>query len=178
MRDEAAEYLGYPLRMSGANSSGLTLALAGELPDGVNDLRIGEAILGGRDAMRRDAITGLHQDAIAVSAAVVESRRKEFAPSGPLAEQSPFGDRPLQTRSGAGLRVVIAIGQQDVAPGGLTPKTPGIKVLGGSSDHTVLDATDASVAPQVGDILSFTPSYEATVRAYTSPYVTKLPVWH
>lgn len=173
MRDQAADYLGYPLVVSGANSSGLVVALSGGMPKGIDNLRIGESILGGRDVLRRDPIRGLHQDAIVVSAPVIECKWKSFVPLGPLAEQSPFG-RPLSSRSGDGLRVVIAMGQQDVAPFGLTPVDTGFRVLGGSSDHIVLDATDVVTRPRVGDAVSFIPTYEATVRAFTSPYVAKV----
>ena len=172
LRDETAAYLGYPLIVSGANSSALTLGLDDEIPQGVDNLRVGESILGGRDELRRDPIEGLHQDAIVIRALVIESRWKSFEASAPLAEQSPFG-RPLSAARTTGLRVIVAMGQQDVAPFGLLPREPGITVLGGSSDHVVLDATEAEVAPQVGDWLSFIPSYEATVRAYTSPYLAK-----
>jgi len=175
MRDEAVAELGYPLIVSGANSSALNLAFAGGLPAGIHDLRVGESILGGRDEISRAPIDGLHQDAIEVSATVIEAKWKDFEPVGPLAEQVLFS-KPRRTRTGRGLRVIVALGQQDVDPLGLTPVEPGIAVIGGSSDHTVLDATDASVAPKVGDVLSFSLSYAATIRAYASPYVAKVLV--
>jgi predicted amino acid racemase len=175
LRDEAAEYLGYPLVVSGANSAGLGLALAGELPVGVDDLRVGESILLGTDEVRRAPIEGLHQDAIVVSAPVIEAKWKDFEPIGPLAEQVLFS-KPRMTRTGRGLRVIVALGQQDADPFGLTPLEPGVAVIGGSSDHTVLDATDAPVAPMVGDVLNFSPSYAAMIRAYVSPYVAKILV--
>jgi len=173
LRDEAAEYLGYPLVVSGANSAGLGLALSGELPEGVDDLRVGESIIGGRDEIRRAPIEGLRQDAVVIRAPVIEAKWKDFEPVGPLAEQVLFS-KPRTTRTGRGLRVIVALGQLDTDPLGLTPLQEGIEVIGGSSDHTVLDATDAAVAPRVGDMLSFSPSYAATVRAYASPYVAKV----
>jgi predicted amino acid racemase len=175
LRDAAAEYLGYPLVVSGANSAGLGLALSGELPAGVDELRVGESIIGGRDEIRRAPIEGLHQDAVVIRAPVIEAKRKRFEPEGPLAEQVLFS-KPRMTRTGTGLRVIVALGQLDTDPLGLTPLEPGIEVVGGSSDHTVLDATDAAVAPKVGDVLSFSPSYAATVRAYASPYVRTIMV--
>jgi predicted amino acid racemase len=47
-------------------------------------------------------------------------------------------------------------------------------VLGGSSDHLVLDVSDAETELKVGDEVAFYPNYGATLAASTSPYVNKV----
>ena len=37
----------------------------------------------------------------------------------------------------------------------LHPRTPGMTVVGGSSDHCILDVEDCDTCPQVGDIVDF-----------------------
>lgn len=37
----------------------------------------------------------------------------------------------------------------------LHPRTPGMTVVGGSSDHCILDVEDCDPCPQVGDIVDF-----------------------
>lgn len=57
---------------------------------------------------------------------------------------------------------------------GITPEDPGLIVLGGSSDHLVLDVEEASSPLRVGDEVAFSPNYGALLAATTSPYVQKV----
>ena len=70
-------------------------------------------------------------------------------------------------------RALLNMGRQDVDIEGLTPEDEGIIVLGGSSDHLVLDVSDAHQALQLGDEVAFMPTYSALLAASTSPYVEK-----
>jgi len=53
---------------------------------------------------------------------------------------------------------------------------PGISVLGGSSDHLILDVEDAAENVKVGDELEFWPGYGALLALSTSPYVQKVVI--
>ena len=57
--------------------------------------------------------------------------------------------------------------------GGINQLDPRVQILGASSDHLVLDVHDLPVAPRVGDAIQFRPTYSATLRLFTSPYVLK-----
>ena len=46
-------------------------------------------------------------------------------------------------------------------------------VLGGSSDHLVLDVEEAHAKVKVGDEMGFFPSYGSLLAATTSPYMQK-----
>ena len=74
------------------------------------------------------------------------------------------------------LRAICNLGRQDVVPETLTPADPGIVVLGASSDHLILDVTDAGAPIEVGSEVAFWPNYAALLAASTSPHVYKLAV--
>ncbi|MCU1452097.1 MAG: hypothetical protein JWN46_243 [Acidimicrobiales bacterium] len=154
--------------VSGGNSASLDWALSGAETGPVNDLRLGESILLGREPLHRRPIEGLHTDAFTVVAEVIESIRKPSEPWGQLA-QTAFGARPARVGHGDIVQTIVAIGHQDTDPAGLQPPA-GIEVLGASSDHLVLDA-GRRLAP--GTEVRFQPNYGALVRAMTSPFVTK-----
>jgi predicted amino acid racemase len=49
-------------------------------------------------------------------------------------------------------------------------------VLGGSSDHTILDISDCEADYRVGDVISFDLTYGGMLGGMTSPYVHKVLV--
>ena len=55
----------------------------------------------------------------------------------------------------------------------MEPLDTKIDILGGSSDHTILDVTKSDKAYKVGDIVSFTLGYGGMLKAATSKYVVK-----
>ncbi len=138
-------------RVSGGNSSTLSLLLAGErLPAEITELRCGEALLLGREALFGEALPGARQDAVRVRAPVLERYTKPRRPGAPG-------------------RLVLGVGWQDLGRGGLEPRMPGLREVGRSSDYLVLEALEES--PAVGDVIEFIPSYAALVAAWTSPFV-------
>jgi predicted amino acid racemase len=169
----AGKQVGHPLVVSGGMSSSLDALVAGELPAGVTNLRIGESILLGVSTVTREQILGLHVDAVTVTAPVIECQRKPSKPRGTSA-QDAFGGRPVFEDHGVRLRAICAIGRQDAPPEGLTALDPRARVLGASSDHLIVDVEDLPVAPKVGDAITFVPNYSATLALFTSPYVDKV----
>lgn len=171
--DELRRRFSLPLPfVSGGNSSSLPLLLSGKMPAGVTNLRIGESILLGTDTAHGGCLRGLCQDVFTLQTNLVEVQRK---PSRPFGESSinAFGEKVEFEDKGEMIRGICAIGRQDVDIDGLRPLDAGAEILGGSSDHLL---TDLSQCPQkqVGDVCSFTPSYGALLRLYTSPYVEKV----
>ena len=155
--------------VSGGNSASLQWVFDGADTGRINDLRLGESILLGREALHRTAIEGLHTDAITLVAEVIESKFKPTRPIGKLA-QNAFGECVEVVDRGTVAQAILAIGVQDVDLGGLQPPT-GIEILGGSSDHLVVMSRVGKLA--VGEELSFQLDYSALLRAMTSPFVTK-----
>ena len=156
--------------VSGGNSGNLTWALSGEDTGRINDLRLGEAILLGRETLHRQPIDGLHTDAITLIAEVVESKTKPSLPWGEIA-QTAFGEQPPSIDRGLIWQTILAIGRQDTDPCGLHAP-PGITILGASSDHLIVDSGGGCLC--IGAEMTFQLNYSALVRAMTSPFVAKV----
>jgi ornithine racemase len=162
--------------VSGGNSSSLPLLLKGRLPAGINNLRVGEAILqGGIETFRDKPWPGLQYDAFRLAGDLIEVKLK---PSMPIGESGfdAFGNRPLFVDEGDRLRGIANIGREDVIVESLTPINKSVRVLGASSDHLVLDVTDADPPLAVGDRVSFRMGYGALLTTMTSEYVEKTPM--
>jgi arginase family enzyme len=146
------------------------------MPAGINNLRIGEAILqGGRDTFLDHPWTELQGDVFTLSGELLEVKVKPSMPIGKT-NVDAFGQKPQFVDEGDRLRGIANIGREDVIAEGLTPLGPGIRILGASSDHLVLDLTEASPTPRVGDRLVFRMNYGAMLAVMTSEYVEKVPV--
>jgi predicted amino acid racemase len=158
--------------ISGINSSGLELIAAGRMPARVNHARIGEAILLGRETVRRRAWPDTFQDAFVLRAEVLELQRKPSAPVGERSEDA-FGEQHDFEDRGVRLRALLNIGREDVDIDGILPDAAGIRVLGATSGYLVADVTDASSRVRVGDELAFSLNYAALLAAMTSEYVHK-----
>jgi predicted amino acid racemase len=155
--------------VSGGNSANLEWVFDGAHTGRINNLRLGESILLGRETLHRNVINGLHTDAITLVAEVIESKVKPTQPSGKLA-QTAFGMRPAAKNRGTITQTILAIGIQDIDPRGLQPPI-GIEILGASSDHLIVTSNADNMA--LGDEMVFQMDYSALLRAMTSPFVTK-----
>ena len=155
--------------VSGGNSANLGWALSSPNLARINRLRLGEAVLLGKDPLHGAAIPGLHTDAFSLVGEVIECQRKPTAPWGHL-DQTAFGPPSLGTDRGIISQAIVALGHQDVDTAGLQAPA-GLSILGSSSDHLILDAGQASIA--VGSEVRFGINYSALLRAMTSPFVAK-----
>lgn len=153
--------------VSGGNSASLAWACATADVGRVDDLRLGEAILLGREPLGRSPIEGLCTDAFTLVAEVIEAQVKPTRAWGTIGEGA-FGPVRSGPDRGDTCRVLLALGRQDTAADDLTPP-PGTTILGASSDHLVLDTGHAR--PQVGDEVRLGVGYAALLAAMTSPFV-------
>ncbi|NCB17885.1 MAG: alanine/ornithine racemase family PLP-dependent enzyme, partial [Synergistales bacterium] len=168
---ELEREIGYPLSVfSGGATSSLLLVERGEIPPGINSLRVGEGILLGEDVTSMRSIPWLRQRTMWLEAELVEVRKKPSVPVGPVGADA-FGNRPVFEDRGIRMRAIAAVGRQDVLIEGLVPELEGISILGASSDHMILDVEDAAGPLAQGDKLKFFPDYGAMLALATSPYV-------
>ncbi len=173
VKDTIESALGLPLEIvSGGNSANMGLVMDKAIPSGITELRIGESVLLGTEAVRRSPVPGCYQDAFTVSAEVIEVQMKPSKPEGPVG-QNAFGVVVSFADRGVRLRAICSVGRQDIDPDGLTPLQEGVQILGASSDHLILDAQDMKDV-KVGSVLSFIPTYSALLQAATSPFVEKV----
>jgi predicted amino acid racemase len=162
---------GHPLQIfSGGSTSSLALLERGEIPEGVNNLRIGEAFFLGTDVTGKRNIPYLHRDLMHLEAEIVEIWRKPSCPFGTIGADA-FGNIPSFEDRGSRLRAIVAVGQQDLRISGVRPMYSGLEILGGSSDHMILDIEDNKDNLEIGQILKFGLDYGAMLSLATSPYV-------
>lgn len=162
--------------ISGGASSTIPLLLDGTLPAGINNLRVGEAILqGGLETFRDKPWDKVEFDACKLTCDVIEVKMKPSRPIG-RSGYDAFGQQPVFADEGDRLRAIANIGREDILIDGLMPLTKGVRVLGGSSDHLLMDVSDAEPPVAVGDRISFRMSYGAMLAAMTSEYVDKAPM--
>lgn len=156
--------------VSGGNSANLDWGLSGVDTGRINNLRLGESILLGREPLHRQPIRGLYTDAFTLIAEVIESNVKPSRPSGTVA-LAAFGEAATVIDRGLVLQSILAIGRQDINSDGLIAPD-GIEVMGASSDHLIVRADNCRLA--VGSEVSFQLDYSALVSAMTSPFVAKV----
>ncbi|MFO7527906.1 MAG: alanine/ornithine racemase family PLP-dependent enzyme [Marinobacter sp.] len=172
LRDKIMGELGHRLSIvSGGNSSSLPLLLDGDMPEGINHLRLGEALFLGKETAKGQPVAGMHCDVFTLEAEVIEVKIKNSVPQG-LSGMDAFGKVQEFDDLGRHTRAIAAIGRQDVPVEELTPEDETITILGGSSDHLILDVANDAV--QLGDIVGFRLNYAALLQAMTSPYVAKV----
>ncbi|OEE79585.1 alanine/ornithine racemase family PLP-dependent enzyme [Vibrio genomosp. F6] len=157
--------------LSGASSAGLPLMLSGALPQGINQLRLGASILMGI-GLNDDPIPNTRQDTFDLSTEVVEIKVKPSVPTLSTALDA-FGQRPEFIDRGLRKRAICAIGKQDIDIDQMTPKDSNIIVIGGSSDHLILDITDCDDNYHIGSLIDFELSYGGVLQCMTSEYITK-----
>jgi ornithine racemase len=133
----------------------------------IDHLRVGEGILFGRDSICDVPLPGGITDTFKVYAEVIEVKDKPSAPQGKTGLDALMRRREWPDR-GIRRRAVLAMGEIDLNVAWLSPMRPGVQLVGASSDHTVVDVTDADPAVQVGDELEFLADYVAVATGWAS----------
>lgn len=158
--------------VSGGNSATIKLMLEGGIPSGVNQLRLGESVLFGRERAGFSYLPGTFNDAFCIETEIIECKEKPSMPIGTIGTNS-YGVRPTFVDRGRRLRAICSMGRQDIDAETMWPVDEGVEIIGASSDHFVVDLTDARGNFAPGDKLKFRLGYFATMRAFTSSYVEK-----
>ena len=157
--------------LSAGNTDVFAYLLKNKNYNQINELRIGEATIMGTDAAE-GVIDILYQNAITLSAEIIEVYDKPSIPKG-APGINPFGEKIEANDVGIRRRAILAVGRQDINSAHLLPKENNIKIIGQSSDHTVIDITDLQGNYKEGDIIEFNLKYGGILSAYTSEYVYK-----
>lgn len=158
--------------ISGGNSSSLYMVLNNTIPKEINQLRIGEAILLGRETSYGKNIENCYQDAFILKGQIVELKNKPTVPKGNIGVDA-FGKKPHFKDKGIRKRAILAVGRQDIREEGLIPLDEKVSIFGASSDHLIVDVTDSERKYKVGDIMEFRINYGCLLVSMTSPYIEK-----
>ena len=162
--------------ISAGTSIALPLLRDGILPKAVNHFRIGESAFLGTDLINGDNLLGLRDDAFTLDVEVVEVKEKSMVPMGETNDMTPFealeqeGPDPGERA----YRAICTIGQVDTEIAGLTPLHPDYRIVGASSDLTVVNVGTDADEVQVGGTIKFRPSYGALVRLMLDKYIDKI----
>ncbi len=158
--------------VSGGNSSIISM-LGKESLHGINNIRLGEGIICGTESAFGKRIQGTFNDAFLLEAEVIEIKNKHSVPTEKIGRDA-FGEIPTFIDRGVRKRIICGIGKQDTDFHTMYPIDQSLIILGGSSDHIILDASDSSVDYKIGDIIKFNLHYVSILRLMTSQYVEKI----
>lgn len=158
--------------ISGGNSSTIHL-LDHKIPKGINQLRLGEVLLLGKETAYGNKVKGTYSDAFTLEVQVIEVKEKPSIPIGKIGMDA-FGNKPSFVDRGIRKRILCGIGKQDIKITSIIPKDQDLIILGGSSDHLILDASDSEIEYKTGDIIKFDLKYGGILSAMTSEYVDKV----
>ncbi|MDD5921612.1 MAG: alanine/ornithine racemase family PLP-dependent enzyme [Eubacteriales bacterium] len=160
---------------SGGATSSLMRVFDGDMPEGINHLRIGEGIIVARDLDKLFGydLSKMHEDIFRLEAEIVEVKDKPTYPVGTLGVDA-FGHRPVYEDRGIRRRAIAALGKADFgsSPEEIFPLDSGVTVIGASSDHTLLDVEDADRDFHPGDIVSFAIDYASMLYLTNTPEVS------
>ncbi len=158
--------------ISGGNSGSIHLISNGIMPKEINNLRIGETILLGNETSYQKHIENLHTDVFRFDAQIIELKTKPSLPFGESGLNS-FGEKVYYEDKGLMKRAIIACGRQDVDGDKISPVDESIQVIGYSSDHMIVDITNAKSEYHLGNTISFNVTYGGLLSLCTSEYVLK-----
>lgn len=158
--------------ISGGNSSSIYLIWKNDMPEKISNLRLGESFLLGNDTAYGETVPGTCHDAVLIEAQIIELKEKPSLPIGEVGKDA-FGNVPEYEDRGVIKRAILGIGKQDTEVDGMIPLDERIDVLGGSSDHMILDMSKCGDDYKVGDTVKFMLEYGALLKAATSEYVEK-----
>ena len=159
--------------VSGGSSINLKMLTEHQpMPPEINHLRIGGAIANpiGIRLNRGVKIAGMKEDTFRLTAEVIEAAKKPSVSSG--AGKNWAGQTVEFEDEGTRKRAIIALGSQDIGDAAqLIPDDTNIRVIGGSSDHTVLDVTDCEKDYAPGDKVTFRMFYMPLLYCFATRHV-------
>jgi predicted amino acid racemase len=156
--------------ISGGNSSSLYLLGEDKMPKEITNLRLGEALVLGRETAYGFDIKNTYNDVFTLEAEIIELKEKDTVPTGNIGMDA-FGNKPSFVDKGRRMRGIVAVGRQDINPSNLIPMNNKVEIFGASSDHLILDLTDTDF--KIGDKVAFRLEYGALLNAFTSEYIFK-----
>lgn len=161
--------------ISGGSSSSLLPLCGGELPQRINHLRVG-GFIANPISMRLNRgfiLPGVEEDTVFLRAQIIEVNDKPTAPA--KATLNWAGNPVHYEDRGVRRRAIAALGAADVGDvTKLLPVQPGVRILGGSSDHLILDISECAISYQTGDEVTFRMFYGPLLHAFTSRLVKKV----
>ncbi|WP_029512560.1 alanine/ornithine racemase family PLP-dependent enzyme [Mycoplasmopsis iners] len=159
--------------ISGGNSLSLHMVWENTMPEIVNVLRMGFAMIFGTEDKYRLTIEGMYRDAFRCEAEVVEVDFKSSMPIGPAGIDA-FGNKPHFEDIGDIKRLILSIGKLDTSFSDMYPRDKKLQILGGSSDLMIINANESDHNYKVGDIITFDLDWGSLLYLFNSKFVEKV----
>ncbi len=117
--------------------------LKGGIPKGINNFRLGESLLFGKERCYHTYLPNTNRAAFILYGEIVELKEKLLCRGRGVGVDS-YGNRPKQ-REDKGMRrkAIPVLGKQDCDMETMCPVDAGIEILDASSDQLMLDVTDS-----------------------------------
>jgi len=161
--------------ISGGSTSTVRMLEEGRLPERINHLRFGEAVLFGTIACYDVPFIGARTGAFTLTAEVIEVKEKPSVPWGERVQGSfPVASDPAYKDLGIRKRALVAVGKQDIRTEYMIPFDSEIKIIGDTCDCLIADVTDCEKEYKPGDTIGFFILYHGLVTAIASDYIDKI----
>ena len=160
--------------ISGGTTVSLSLLQEGRIPKAVNHFRIGEGIFLGTNLIQGGTLPSLRSNGAILEAEIAEIKQKDIVAGEGPKSLTPFPPSfDPATSDFGGYRAIISIGQVDTDIAGLIPVNRNHRIVGASSDLTVVHLGEDPCGLKIGDTIPFRVNYSAFVRLMSSKYIQK-----
>lgn len=166
--------------VSGGSSITLPLIETGSVPKGINHFRIGEAAFFGSSPLNNSPFKNLCTDTFNFYTQIIELEEKDIVPDGIISEANightaEFDKGDISKKS---YKAILDFGLLDVDQEGLKSHDTEIKLVGITSDMTVVDIgnnrkKNGAAKYKIGDHILLDPSYLAVARLLSSKFIEK-----
>ncbi len=162
--------------LSGGSSVTIPLIFQELLPKGINHFRVGETLYLGTDVYNDSVIEGMEVNLFQLYAQIIELKQKPGIPIGEMGTNLEGDTFELESEmsSQKSCRAIIDVGLLDVDKNHITPKDSEIRVVGVSSDVTVVDLGKNLQNYKTGDFIEFIMDYTALLKILNSKYIDKI----
>jgi predicted amino acid racemase len=161
--------------VSGGTSVTIPMMYKNILPKGINHFRVGETLFLGTNVYDGTKLKNMHPDVFRLLAQIVELKEKPMVPNGETGhnlegktfefDQTNIGKKTY--------RAIVDLGLLDVETSHIRLVDDDMKIVGASSDLSVIDLGENRRNYKVGDLIEFRMDYMGMLRIMNSKYIEK-----
>ncbi|MCI2083076.1 MAG: alanine racemase [Bacteroidales bacterium] len=161
--------------ISGGSSVTIPMMLKNVLPKGINHFRVGETLFLGTNVYDNTKLKKMNSDVFRLYAQIVELKEKPMVPTGETGHNLEgktfeFDQTNLGKKT---YRAIVDLGLLDVETNHIRLVKDDMKIVGASSDLSVIDLGENSRNYKVGDLIEFRMDYMGMLRIMNSKYIEK-----
>ena len=138
------------------------------LPDKINQIRLGEAVLLGNIPTIDKKHKDLYDDGFILRSDVLETSEKRVDYSDNLGKDA-LGNKHEFKYTGMRKRAIMNFGISATYPLGLQPLADGLDIVSVNSNYTIIDFTNSQVNLKPGDFVDFKMNYLSLLQSFVSP---------